>query len=129
MTEELRTLAGTLFQQSAVQALLSHDSFLCPSCYRLPEQLIMLTNKANDLKNRILQSLLRAGGSLGFTADNEKRDHGFELSDSGPHTPARKRSGTDPCTEPSKKRALDFGICSSSDKSPPVHSGLKIGVM
>lgn len=30
------------------------------SCYRLPEQLITLTNKANELKNRIQQSLLRA---------------------------------------------------------------------
>ena len=75
-------------------------------------QLITLTNKANELKNRILQSLLRAGGSLGFVADNEERDRGFELSDSGLHTPARKRSGTYHCTEPSKKRALDFGVCS-----------------
>ena len=46
----------------------------------VPEQLITLTNKANELKNRIQQSLLRAGGNLGFTADNEEQDRGFELS-------------------------------------------------
>ena len=110
--EQLFTLAVTLFPPSSVQILLSHNSFLCPPCYRLPERLTALTNEGTELKNCILQRLERAGGSLGFIADKGERDPGA--------TPARKRSGKETTAEPSRKRALDFGECSPSKKSPSV---------